>query len=106
MSAIKKTKTKKAKKVANAPKKTLIGKTFAKKAKKNEKKTGGKSAGKSAERQTKKIAAKIVIPAKLSQKAKKLEDCVKRLIHKGKERGFVTYDGILKEFPTVEEDLA
>ncbi|MFZ2621262.1 MAG: sigma-70 family RNA polymerase sigma factor [Minisyncoccia bacterium] len=28
-----------------------------------------------------------------------------RLLHKGKERGYVTYDEILKEFPTVEEDI-
>jgi RNA polymerase primary sigma factor len=28
-----------------------------------------------------------------------------RLITKGKERGYVTYDEILKEFPTVEEDI-
>src|ERR1035438_3265229 len=28
-----------------------------------------------------------------------------KLISKGKERGFVTYDEILKEFPTVESDI-
>lgn len=28
-----------------------------------------------------------------------------RLLSKGKERGFVTYDEILKEFPTIEEDI-
>ncbi|MDP3996323.1 MAG: sigma-70 family RNA polymerase sigma factor [bacterium] len=28
-----------------------------------------------------------------------------RLLMKGKERGFVTYDEIIKEFPTVEEDI-
>lgn len=28
-----------------------------------------------------------------------------RLLHKGKERGYVTYDEILKEFPNVEEDI-
>jgi RNA polymerase primary sigma factor len=28
-----------------------------------------------------------------------------RLLSKGKERGYVTYDEILKEFPTVEEDI-
>ncbi|HEY0221147.1 MAG TPA: RNA polymerase sigma factor region1.1 domain-containing protein, partial [Candidatus Paceibacterota bacterium] len=30
---------------------------------------------------------------------------LERLLHKGKERGYVTYDEILKEFPTVEEDI-
>jgi hypothetical protein len=29
----------------------------------------------------------------------------KAKIAKGKERGFVTYDEILKEFPTIEEDI-
>ena len=28
-----------------------------------------------------------------------------KLLHKGKERGYVTYDEILKEFPNVEEDI-
>jgi hypothetical protein len=28
-----------------------------------------------------------------------------KLIAKGKERGFVTYDEILKEFPTIEDDI-
>ena len=28
-----------------------------------------------------------------------------RLLHKGKERGYITYDEILKEFPHVEEDI-
>ncbi len=28
-----------------------------------------------------------------------------RLVSKGKERGYVTYDEILKEFPTIEEDI-
>ncbi len=30
---------------------------------------------------------------------------IARLISKGKERGFVTFDGILKEFPTLEDDI-
>jgi len=30
---------------------------------------------------------------------------MEKLLHKGKERGYVTYDEILKEFPTVEEDI-
>ncbi len=28
-----------------------------------------------------------------------------KLVNKGKERGYVTYDEILKEFPTIEEDI-
>ncbi len=55
---------------------------------------------------TQKTVAKA--PVKILTKAGKKEDMVKkaeRLISKGKERGFVTYDEILKEFPTIEEDI-
>jgi RNA polymerase primary sigma factor len=37
--------------------------------------------------------------------AKEFEAKSDRLIAKGKERGFVTYDEILKEFPTIENDI-
>lgn len=39
------------------------------------------------------------------KKADRQHDGMERLIQKGKERGYVTYDEILKEFPTVEEDI-
>ena len=46
---------------------------------------------------------------KTAQKIKKavLETDIKkaRLIWKGKERGFITYDEIIKEFPTIEDDV-
>jgi len=53
------------------------------------------------------IAKKSPAPKKLSSKERAVEAEVKtkRLILKGKERGFVTYDEILKEFPHVEEDI-
>lgn len=35
----------------------------------------------------------------------KVENTVEKLLARGKERGFVTYDEILKEFPNVEEDI-
>ncbi len=38
-------------------------------------------------------------------KAKEFEAKAQKLVLKGKERGFVTYDEILKEFPTVEQDI-
>lgn len=40
-----------------------------------------------------------------TNKAKDFESKANKLILKGKERGFVTYDEILKEFPTIEQDL-
>jgi RNA polymerase primary sigma factor len=44
-------------------------------------------------------------PAKLTKH--KLDQVIKteRLVTRGKERGFVTYDEILKEFPTIETDI-
>src|ERR1035437_4353198 len=45
---------------------------------------------------------KVVKPPK---KSDRVEQSITRLFHKGKERGYVTYDEILKEFPTVEEDI-
>jgi RNA polymerase primary sigma factor len=49
---------------------------------------------------------------KLSPKAQKAKEKARdasrkadRLVAKGKERGFVTFDEILKEFPTVEDDI-
>jgi RNA polymerase primary sigma factor len=39
------------------------------------------------------------------KKAERQSHGLERLITKGKERGYVTYDEILKEFPTVEEDI-
>ncbi|MEQ1500206.1 MAG: sigma-70 family RNA polymerase sigma factor, partial [Parcubacteria group bacterium] len=39
------------------------------------------------------------------KKADRQQNGLDRLLHKGKERGYVTYDEILKEFPTVEEDI-
>ncbi len=42
---------------------------------------------------------------KLSKKAEDQNKKAAKLIHRGRERGFVTYDEILKEFPTVEDDV-
>lgn len=39
------------------------------------------------------------------KKADKQEEGMIKLVTKGKERGYVTYDEILKEFPTIEDDI-
>ncbi len=44
-------------------------------------------------------------PKSSKNKAKDFESKAQHLIVKGKERGFVTYDEILKEFPTIETDI-
>lgn len=45
------------------------------------------------------------VTGKKVSKLDKMEQAVQRLLGKGKERGFVTYDFILKEFPTIEDDI-
>ena len=47
---------------------------------------------------------KSLSPAK-NKKAQDQDRKATKLLHKGKERGFVTYDEILREFPTIEEDI-
>jgi RNA polymerase primary sigma factor len=42
---------------------------------------------------------------KTSKKENDFNNKVERLVAKGKERGFVTYDQILKEFPAIEDDI-
>ncbi|HTK33278.1 MAG TPA: sigma-70 family RNA polymerase sigma factor [Candidatus Paceibacterota bacterium] len=52
-------------------------------------------------------AGKPAKPVKLTgaNKAKDFETRANKLIAKGKSRGFVTYDEILKEFPQIENDI-
>jgi len=110
------------KKIKKVKKTTKTAKSF--KARAGQKKGVKKSSGanKSAKSATKnksakasksddKALSKFVKPPKIKlsgsalKKAQKLEVNVKRLLSKGKERGFITYDEILKEFPTIEDNL-
>ncbi len=54
-----------------------------------------------------KVAPKPIVKKEVKVTAKQKEFDVKsdKLIAKGRERGFVTYDEILKEFPKIEEDV-
>ncbi len=78
-------------------------------AKKNVKKTKIKADKKGASKPSKITSKKTKVKSALSPKAKeKAREALRkadRLIAKGKERGFVTYDEILKEFPTIEDDI-
>lgn len=63
-------------------------------------------AGKAAKK-VKKIVKKAA-PVKTGKKADKKREFelkTQRLLNKGKERGYVTYDEILKEFPNIETDV-
>ena len=62
---------------------------------------------KSAKKVVKKVAkAKPAAKGGAKQnKNKEFENKANKLVSKGKERGFVTYDEILKEFPNIEQDI-
>ena len=109
--AAKKAVTRASKKVAKKTvKKTVKAKTTAPKktaAKKAVKKTAKKSVQKKAPAKSaapKKKAPKA--PAKLSKNQKILEAKASELMRLGRERGYITYDEILKYFPQIEKDVA
>ncbi len=81
-------------------------------------KKSAKKLNKSAKKVTKKVIKKAVKPVKKVSKPTKpvkkggkggakndFEVRANRLMAKGRERGFVTYDEILKEFPNIETDI-
>jgi RNA polymerase primary sigma factor len=80
-----------AKKVKSKPKKKVV---------KVLRKKKGKSAGFSRNEKT-----QVKDISKQGTRKGRQEHGMETLLKKGKERGYVTYDEILKEFPTVEEDI-
>ena len=58
-------------------------------------------------KQLKKVSKKVVKAKKpkLSKKAQDELSRLERLLARGRERGFVTYDEILKEFPHIEQNI-
>ncbi len=109
---VKKLKAKK-NKVKVAVKKTAVKKTPIKKKdikaktilKKKVKKPVSKKSRKFVKKFVRRPPAKIVIKKVKKVTRKDKEKKIKKLIAIGKERGFITHDGILKEFPTVENDI-
>jgi len=51
------------------------------------------------------VKKEIVKKTRVSKKAQEQEKKLQKVLALGRERGFVTYDQILKEFPTIEEDI-
>jgi RNA polymerase primary sigma factor len=96
--AVKKAAKKEAKKAVKkaAPKKTKPS------AKKPVKKVAKKAAAAPAQRVIKKMAPPKVA---VTKKEKDFEAKTNLLLARGKERGFITYDDILKEFPHIEDDV-
>ncbi|HWH07514.1 MAG TPA: RNA polymerase sigma factor region1.1 domain-containing protein, partial [Candidatus Paceibacterota bacterium] len=107
---VKKAKKTVSKKVAakkTAPKKVVKKKVAAKKpvkkaVAKTVKKTAAKKVSKTA--RTMAVVRTAAKGAKAKAQAEK-GDKAERLILKGKERGYITYSEILKEFPHVEDDV-
>ena len=89
------------KKKKPAAKKKAAKKAAKKKAAPKKKAKAGKKAVKSAKMNIVRVAAKGAKAKAAGAKADKAE----QLIAKGRERGYITYSEILKEFPTVEEDI-
>jgi RNA polymerase primary sigma factor len=79
---------------AHAPKKKEVKKTVAKKA-----------PAKKAVVSKKVVAKKVVKPIKLSKNNKILEAKASELMRLGRERGYITFDEILKYFPQIEKDV-
>jgi RNA polymerase primary sigma factor len=90
-------------------KKTVKKAAPKKPAKKTVKKVVKKAATKSAKKPSKTARAKAVVRAAAggarSKALHEREDKAERLIQKGKERGYITYSEILREFPHVEDDV-
>lgn len=98
-SGLKKTTAKK-----SSSKKTLYRKIKAANLKKIIKKSP-KVASKKIAKKSEKAVVKLQTPIKLSKKELEFNKKAGILIVKGRERGFVTYDEILREFPTIEENI-
>ena len=92
-----------------APKKKAAKKTTKKSVRKatSKKKTAKKAAKKAGKRSAKKATKKAAPKKKVSRSKKRaqLEEKAEALIARGKERGYITYNEILKSFPTIEEDV-
>ncbi len=56
-------------------------------------------------KKVKKVKKVVVKKKVLSKKDQEMETKMNRLIARGKERGFITYDEILKEFPNIEINI-
>ena len=61
--------------------------------------------GQSTQNRTKKTTSKNVKVPKQSKKAQEQTKKLQKVLDLGRGRGFITYDQILKEFPTIEDDI-
>ena len=97
---IKKTKNKKSNKLRYSRKSKVISKVFRRKS--LTRKTKKKIIKKTRKTARTKTAKKIITAQKKNEALLHLSD---ELIEKGRRRGFITYDEILKTFPDVENNI-
>lgn len=64
-----------------------------------------RNASRRTEKKTVVKTKKLITKKQISKKVKELERKTNKLLLKGRQRGFVTYDEILKEFPSIETDI-
>ena len=104
--SVKKTATKKVATKKKVVKKAVKNKVNARKSREGAlEQVAKKAAVKSAKKVAKKAPAKKVAPKKLTKAQKVLEAKSKELMQLGKERGYVTYDELLRAFPEIEKDV-
>lgn len=95
----------------SAPKKVAAKKTVKRATKKATKKKASSTVKKTAKKAVKKTPEKKVAkksastPKKLTRAEKLLEAKAAELMRLGKERGYVTYDELLRAFPEIEKDV-
>ena len=97
----KKPQAKQNKKVA----KKMVSKNPIVKTKKVENKAKAKSQTSNKKEEKKKVETRKVEENKPSKKAHAREAHIEELLQKGKERGFITYDEMIKVFPNIETDI-
>lgn len=96
------TKTKKSKTATVKQVKNNIKKTVSKASKKT---TTCKNIKKTKEKKATKTVVKVKKKRRVSKKRLEMEKKANSIIKKGKERGFITHNEILKELPRIEQDI-
>ncbi len=98
-------KNNKPKKIKETKKNKKVSKNSKKILKKKSKVTVPKTRSKKKDKKVLAISSVKTGTPKQLKKAEQHKDGLEKLVSKGKERGYVTYDEILKEFPHIEEDI-
>jgi len=81
-------------------KKAVVKKTVSKRAR-----VSKKPEKKSAKRPSAQVQARVPVPMTKAQGKEAIEEKIRLLMKRGKERGFVTYAEILYYFPTIEDNI-